>query len=215
MSVPMTIRRAAKTVLPRSALALWRKRRRPARVDWCRVVMDRECDRFVDKLDVRSMKCLEISGEGSRWVARPWASYEVTSYPAYDICSDPLNGQWDIIIAEQVLEHTRDPERAVGNILLMLRAGGIALITTPFLIKFHPYPGDFYRWTPEGMREMLLRAGFTAVITDAWGNRKCMIADMTNDMRWTPYSPWRHSLKNERRFAVSVWAFAHKPVSAS
>jgi SAM-dependent methyltransferase len=172
--------------------------------------MNRECDAFVDTLSVSDLTCLEISGQESRWAKRKWAEYKATAFPEYDICSEPLPGAWDVIIAEQVLEHVPDPQRALDNIYTMLRTGGVALITTPFLIKYHAYPHDFYRWTADGMRHTLGRSGFRNIAINSWGNRECLIADMTDDSSWTFYVPRRHTLRDDPRFPLVVWAFAHK-----
>jgi len=212
MHVPKVARELAKSILPEAVISKARRFLYSPRggVHWCRVVMDRECNTFVDTLSVSDLTCLEISGEGSRWAKRKWAGYSVTAYPEYDICSKPLPGAWDVIIAEQVLEHVPDPQRALDNIFLMLRSGGLAVITTPFLLKFHPCPDDFYRWTADGMRQALGRSGFSNVAVNSWGNRECIMADLTDDNSWTYYVPSRHSLRNDPRFPVVVWAFARK-----
>jgi SAM-dependent methyltransferase len=210
----MTIRRAlivfVKAVLPNTLVSRLKQRFRPAGVHWCRVVMNRECDAFVDSLNTEAVTCLEISALGSRWAGRRWASYRATEYPEFDACLKPLPGEWDVIIAEQVLEHVIDPQRALDNIYAMLRSGGILIITTPFLIKYHPCPRDYSRWTEDGLREMIMRSGFSRVTTGAWGNRDCLLKDMTDDNEWTYYRHRRHSLKNDPRFPLVVWAFAHK-----
>lgn len=178
---------------------------------WLRVVMDRECDLFASTLNTSGLNCLEISANVSRWPKLRWKSYQSTQYPAYDICAKPLKeGAWDVIIAEQVLEHLTAPESALRNINAMLRPGGCTIVTTPFLVKFHPDPMDYYRWTEDGLRQALARAGFSRTQTGSWGNRQCLIANMCDDGRWAVYRPWLHSLKNNPRFPVSVWAFAWK-----
>lgn len=202
MFVPSAVKSAVKSALPACL--------RPPGVHWCRVVMNRACDAFVATLNTPTLTCIEISGEGSRWGKLQWAAYQNTTYPDYNICSGALPGQWDVVICEQVLEHVPNPEMAVKNIYAMLRDDGVAVVTTPFLIKFHAFPHDYSRWTPAGLSELLTRAGFSKISVDCWGNRKCMISGMTDDNHWTSYKPLIHSLQNNPRFPVSVWAFAHK-----
>jgi 2-polyprenyl-3-methyl-5-hydroxy-6-metoxy-1,4-benzoquinol methylase len=42
--------------------------------------------------------------------------------------------RWDMVIAEQVMEHVRYPYRGMRNIHTLLRPGSWALITVPFLV---------------------------------------------------------------------------------
>src|SRR6185503_12426398 len=114
------------------------------------------------------------------------------------------------IILEQVLEHVRHPRDAVRNALSMLRPGGAALISTPFMLKIHRYPGDYYRWTEDGMRVLLEDAGFIDVVTGSWGNRKCLRADLKSGLKWTYYNPLIHTLENEPEWPIVIWALAKK-----
>jgi SAM-dependent methyltransferase len=180
-------------------------------VQWCRVVMNREIERFIWTLDCPRVDALEISGTGSQGRYN-FRSYRTVQYPDYDVCQSPLaEGQFDLVIAEQVFEHILRPDRAAANIYEMLRPGGVLVISTPFLLKVHEFPLDLYRWTERGMRELLESAGFRILSTGSWGNRQCLIADMKPGFGWTAYNPRRHSLHNEPEFAIVVWAFAEKP----
>lgn len=182
-------------------------------VQWCRVVMNREIERFIRSLDCSHIDALEISGSASQGRYN-FRSYRTAQYPEYDVCRDPLaQEQFDLVIAEQVLEHVLRPDRAAANVYQMLRPGGVFVVSTPFLLKVHEYPLDLYRWTEQGMRHLLECAGFTSVVTASWGNRACLFADMEPGLDWTLYNPRLHSLHNEPQFAIVVWAFAEKPKS--
>lgn len=177
---------------------------------WCRVVMNREVDRFIRGLDCPSLDVLEISGTGSGG-RYDFKSYEATDFPAYDVCKGPLaEAAFDLVIAEQVLEHVARPDLAASNVFKMLRPGGKFIVSTPFLLKIHAHPDDFYRWTENGMRYLLETAGFEVVRSGSWGNRECLIADLTDGIRWTNYEPAVHTLRNELQFPIVVWAFASK-----
>lgn len=172
--------------------------------------MNREIEKFVRSLPPENLDVLEISGARFR---DPWKfhSYQTVQYPEYDVCSGPLVGrEFDLVIAEQVFEHILHPDQGARNVYQMLKPGGVFIINTPFLVKFHPYPLDLYRWTQDGIRALLERAGFTAVETGSWGSRRCLIKDMTPGLEWTSYKPFLHSLKNEPQFPIVVWAFARK-----
>ena len=169
---------------------------------------------LIQSLEFQTFDTLEISGgKNSRWRQLPFRSYRAADFPEYDICSTPLEKQaFDLIIAEQVFEHLLEPGRAAANTFEMLRPGGWALVTTPFLIRIHNEPTDCTRWTPLGLQSLLLAAGFSAqsMHVDSWGNRKCVVA---NFGRRKVFRPGLHSLANEVAFPVVVWAFAQRPIS--
>jgi len=179
-------------------------------VQWCRVVMNREIERFIRSLDCSHIDALEISGAGSR-DRYSFRSYQIAQYPDYDVCNGPLAPErFDLVIAEQVFEHVLRPDLAAANVYRMLRPGGVFVISTPFLLKIHGHPWDLHRWTEHGMRQLLETAGFAVVQTGSWGNRECLFSDMTPGLGWTAYNPMQHSLHNEPQFAIVVWAFAEK-----
>ena len=179
-------------------------------VQWARVVSDRDGENFVRSLDYRTMDVVEISSTSDRWKAFPFRSHLATSHPEYDLCAGPLRAEaFDLVIAEQVLEHVHWSYRAVRSAWQMLRPGGWFLVATPFLIRVHAYPDDCSRWTEQGLKYLLLECGFPeeGIRTGSWGNRACAKA---NFRRFPSWIPWWHSLRNEPLFPVTVWAYAQK-----
>lgn len=175
---------------------------------WNRIVVNRETDRLLQALPVRLMHACEVSGH--RWEHRlPFASYSSVHFPKVDICMQHLDKCYDLVIAEHVFEHLANPRRAGINIHASLSPGGWFLITTPFMIRYHPHPIDCSRWTETGMRYFLADCGFVpeSIRTGSWGNRKCVISGMR---WWRRYWPWVHSLKNDPRFPLVVWAMAQR-----
>jgi SAM-dependent methyltransferase len=64
----------------------------------------------------------------------------------------------DGFICRSVLEHVRDPRRAVAEMHRSLRPGGAALITVPSIYPYHARPGaypDYWRFFDDGMRSLL------------------------------------------------------------
>ena len=215
MLVPLYRRAGARAVLrifvpPRYRPRLQKWLGPGSDVQWCRVVMNAEIEGFIRSLDCPSLDAVEISGNGSQGKYN-FQSYRTAMFPEYDICEKPLaRDAFDLVIAEQVFEHVPRPDLAAANVLEMLRPGGVFVISTPFLLKVHGHPGDFYRWTEDGMRQLLETAGFGEVRTGSWGNRECLVADLTEGLGWTVYDPKLHSLGNEPQFPIVVWAFASK-----
>jgi SAM-dependent methyltransferase len=174
---------------------------------WARIIMNQETDRLIRALDLEHCSALEISGQ--KWRGYGFRRYRSVEFPAYDVCRDVLNDQFDIIIAEQVFEHLLWPYRAVRNVFQMLTPNGALLVTTPFLIRIHNDPEDCSRWTEVGIRYLLAEGGFdiNRITTGSWGNRACI---RSNWRKWTVYRTWLHSLKNEPDYPMVVWALARK-----
>jgi SAM-dependent methyltransferase len=208
------VRSVLRTLIParfRPAVRRWFQPQ--ADVQWCRVVMNREIERFIRSLDCSAIDTLEISGSGSQ-SRYDFRSYQTVSFPDYDVCEGPLASEkFDLIIAEQVFEHVLRPDLAATHVFQMLRPGGVFVVCTPFLVKVHEVPVDLYRWTQHGMRQLLETAGFSVLGSGSWGNLQCLMADMTPGQSWTSFDPQRHSLHNDPQFAIVVWAFAEKPKS--
>jgi SAM-dependent methyltransferase len=183
---------------------------------WCRKVMNDDTERRVAQLPRALMSALEISGRA--WANHGWKSYHAVAYPEFDLIYDRVDEKlFDIIIAEQVLEHVKYPYRAVRNVHRMLMPGGYFLLTLPFLIQIHggPQMQDYTRWTPTGLRYFLEECGFDPrhITVEGWGNIDCAVTDMRNcaeGRRWTVYEEGKHDLRNERDYPVVVWGIAQK-----
>lgn len=64
------------------------------------------------------------------------------------------DASFDIVISTQVLEHLPDPGAAVRELRRVLRAGGIALVSTHGTAVYHPSPLDLSRWTHTGLEKL-------------------------------------------------------------
>ncbi|RDV02778.1 class I SAM-dependent methyltransferase [Sphingorhabdus pulchriflava] len=172
-----------------------------------RTIAYREIDHWLDGIGADGRDALEISA-GWKWRERQWGSFSEMNWPEHDICSEQLDRQFDIIIADNVWEHLLYPYRAARNVHAMLRPGGWFVNITPFLIRYHPIPTDCSRWTEVGMKHFLEEAGFDPerVVTGSWGNASAVKANLN---RWVR-TGWRRSLPNDERFPVTVWAMAQK-----
>lgn len=173
-----------------------------------RTVAYREVDALLDRLGSEHLHALEIAA-GWKWRQRRWASYTEMNWPDHDICTDVLDRQFDVIIADNVWEHLLHPWKATGHVLQMLKPGGLFINITPFLIRQHLVPTDCTRWTELGMRHFLADAGFdeASIETGSWGNASAVKANLH---RWAR-TGWRRRLPNHPDFPVTVWAFARKP----
>lgn len=174
---------------------------------WRRTCMDQITSEMISSLEFRTFKALEISGD--KWEHFGFASYRSAFYPEFDICNDVLTDKYDIIIAEQVFEHVSYPYGAATNVFKILNANGYFLITTPFLIKYHPAPGDCSRWSESGLKFFLSECSFPVqnIERGSLGNKQCLIENLET---WVVYKKDKHSLENETEYPLCVWALARK-----
>jgi SAM-dependent methyltransferase len=77
---------------------------------------------------------------------------------AYDIPAK--NGEFDSAICVAVLEHLEEPEKALRECHRVLKQGGSAIFTVPFIWHLHEEPRDFYRYTKYGLRYLFEKTGF-------------------------------------------------------
>lgn len=61
----------------------------------------------------------------------------------------------DTVVCTGVIEHVSNPYQAVAEIYRVLKAGGRIFLETPFMQAVHASPKDYYRWTPDGLRQIM------------------------------------------------------------
>jgi SAM-dependent methyltransferase len=177
---------------------------------WLREELNRAVGAYLESLGPSKLRAAEISGGAH--AGRGWAEYTRLDHPDFDLCA-PLDGRgtYDVVICEQVLEHVVDPFAAARNLRGLCEPGGHVVTSTPFLVRVHELPqygmGDYWRFTPRGMRTLLEGAGLEVEEVGSWGNRDAVRGNLD---RWSSRRPW-HSLRNEPDLPLQVWAFARNP----
>lgn len=119
-------------------------------------------------------------GAADRWIAAHLpeaASYVALDYPATgnefynarpdifaDACHLPVaDACVDGVVCLEVIEHVPDPAMAIREIARVLKPGGRAWISMPFLYPLHNEPFDFQRFTEFGLRRDMARAKLDVV----------------------------------------------------
>jgi SAM-dependent methyltransferase len=172
------------------------------------------CRALIEGLGPANLDAVEISaGENQDWRHLGYRSYRTLDWPDFDldieVLPEALRGQFDLVIADQVLEHVRWPLRGVRHMREMLRPGGHALIMTPFLYPIHGHPVDCSRWTNLGLKHLLAEGGFgfDDIEVWSWGNKA--VARKLLD-GW-PRMGWRRELPpDDQRCLIQVWALARR-----
>lgn len=73
------------------------------------------------------------------------------------------DGFADFILSTQVLEHVDSPDQYLGECYRILKPGGVLVLSTHGYWMYHPDPKDLWRWTNEGLKRVIHRAGFRIV----------------------------------------------------
>lgn len=71
---------------------------------------------------------------------------------------------FDLVFSSQVLEHVYDPSVYLLECFRLLKPGGMLLLTTHGTYEDHGCPYDFQRWTADGLRRDLEKAGFEIAV---------------------------------------------------
>jgi SAM-dependent methyltransferase len=146
-----------------------------------------------------SPRVLELGGSnGTISAMLPRARYEVApNWPEVDVqdLSAFAAGAYDAVVLDNILEHVQQPERAVLEVHRILRGGGLCICLTPFLIRVHDYPGDYWRFTDAGLRELF--KAYDEVNVTPWGNRFTLKTILRHG--------WLSARNTKRLLKVALW----------
>lgn len=67
---------------------------------------------------------------------------------------------FETALCSAVLEHLEEPEAALNECFRVLKPGGHAIYTVPFIWHLHEEPRDFYRFSKHGLRYLFEKTGF-------------------------------------------------------
>jgi SAM-dependent methyltransferase len=159
-----------------------------------------------------------------RWdLGQDWADGRAMSF----------EGEFDLVLCEQVLEHVIDPARAVQNLKLLARAGGYVHLSAPAINGTHGLPHYHYAgFPPSTLGAFLQNAGLADISVGGWGSKKS--AQMYAVCDWTAIkfsafprtafnfgkfsvrtflSGWRHYWKYAGQELFTGQAYKHKTIS--
>lgn len=70
------------------------------------------------------------------------------------------------LLCLNVLEHVKNPFRVFAAFYQLLKQGGLLIVETVFMFPYHPSPGDYWRFTPDGLKLLAEQAGFQVLECD-------------------------------------------------
>lgn len=80
------------------------------------------------------------------------------------------NDQFDSLLSTEVLEHVFNIEELLLEFNRILKTGGTAIITTPFMWEEHEMPYDYARYTTPALKHLYLKNGFEIIHNYKTGN---------------------------------------------
>ena len=101
---------------------------------------------------------------------------------------------FDAVVAIEIFENLRNPTLAASEVFRVLRPGGRALISIPFLFRVHGDPHDFQRFTASGLETLFQK--FSSVSVEGFGRRNHVISDIvtTASRALVPLRIFNHAL---------------------
>jgi len=70
------------------------------------------------------------------------------------------DGSFDSALSTAALEHLAEPQAALSECHRVLKAGGIAVYTVPFIWHLHAEPWDYFRFSKYGLKHLFEKANF-------------------------------------------------------
>ncbi len=142
--------------------------------------------------------------------------FKEANYPAVSISHLPYEAEsFGLVVSDQVFEHIDDlPSNAMRESLRVVRKGGWVLHTTCFCTAYHG-PGDYWRFTAEGLRSLALRCGAAEAVSGTEGHPTELLLNLLGWRRLgVPKARW-HPLRwlarmNRPSYGTTVWVLAKK-----
>ena len=100
---------------------------------------------------------------------------------------DFLPESFDTVISTQVLEHVDNPFTVAQEIKKVLKTGGNAIITAPFMFPYHADPKDNFRFSHEGLEEIFKSINFEIVESGMYGGFFMVLSEMIHFSWFNPY----------------------------
>jgi SAM-dependent methyltransferase len=93
------------------------------------------------------------------FAGRPFTGCDMRPGPGVDRVEDLealslADGSAGTVVCIDTLEHVRRPRLAAAEMTRVLAPGGLLVVATCFRFPVHRHPADYWRFTPDGLREL-------------------------------------------------------------
>lgn len=117
-------------------------------------------------------------------LVQEYVGLDMREGPDVDVVADAKSmpfqdNEFDAVISTDCLEHVDWPREVIREAYRVTKPGGLFYLTTVFDFEIHGYPSDYWRFTPECIRQLLQDAGFEVLMYEGVGGvhskRPCIV----------------------------------------
>ncbi len=104
--------------------------------------------------------------------------------------------QYDFILAFNVIEHLFETERFLSESFRVLRVGGRFHGFAPLLVRYHPDPNDYFRFTSQALQKLMEATGFIDIRIEpiCFGPFKVGVSQVAGFLRFWPVRFFAYTL---------------------
>jgi cyclopropane fatty-acyl-phospholipid synthase-like methyltransferase len=105
-------------------------------------------------------------------IAKARESFPGVDFQTRDVMADPPDGEYDLVVSSEVIEHVQDRQRFIDSLLDATRPSGHLVLTTPNArLKTH-WESKAPGFTPQPIENWLRRGELRAMLSD-----RCVICE--------------------------------------
>jgi len=124
--------------------------------------------------------------------ATEYLAFDMVPRQNIDVVGDVLNlpfesETFDTVVCTQVLEHVDKPWIMVKEIYRVLKKKGVCFLTAPFMEPYHQNPGDYFRYSVEGIKLLFQNENFEIVECSSYGQPFSVISEFIRFSLFHPY----------------------------
>lgn len=108
------------------------------------------------------------------------------------------NSSFDNVVSFQVLEHHRNPQEMMREILRVCKKNGFILITMPLIWGLHEQPHDYFRFTENGFLELIKNNKYKILETRKQGSVFSTVSVLLNDYLTN------FAMRNKQAYFISI-----------